>query len=228
MEALMELDMGKERIPGRAKIIKELREKRGWSQAQLAQVSGLSERTIQRTEKDGSASLDTLQAFAAAFDISVDQLTPPTARKDAPQPKLFLLPRLKTGKQLFDIVGSSHLFQFDHDEPNNEEGLEAISSIVQDLRDYGDIWGEIEPGERIKVAFQYNERIVELERLGYFIFGHRRKVIITSSGTDAKSSMDLAVIVIKDRNHPAINRDAHGNEVMPCMIETGKQSISFG
>ena len=43
---------------------------RGWSQEKLATVAGLSERTIQRVEKNGACSLETQLALAAAYEIS--------------------------------------------------------------------------------------------------------------------------------------------------------------
>jgi len=50
------------------------RKNRAWTQAHLAEVCGLSLRTIQRVEKSGSASHDTIQALAAIFEISVEDL----------------------------------------------------------------------------------------------------------------------------------------------------------
>lgn len=55
-------------------IIK-LRKDRGWSQEKLAVISGLSERTIQRIEKDGNCSLDSKMALASAFEISPQELS---------------------------------------------------------------------------------------------------------------------------------------------------------
>jgi transcriptional regulator with XRE-family HTH domain len=55
-------------------LIQKLRLQRGWSQEQLAEVSGLSARTIQRIEKGQSASLETLKALAAAFEVEVSTL----------------------------------------------------------------------------------------------------------------------------------------------------------
>ena len=55
--------------------IKQLRKERAWSQAQLADVASLSIRTIQRAEKLGSCSYETLLAIASAFDIDVRKLT---------------------------------------------------------------------------------------------------------------------------------------------------------
>ena len=55
-------------------MIKNLRIKHHYSQEQLAQMSGLSLRTIQRVESGQSASLETLKSLVAVFEIDVDTL----------------------------------------------------------------------------------------------------------------------------------------------------------
>jgi transcriptional regulator with XRE-family HTH domain len=60
METLMKLD---------SERLKMLRELRGWSQEQLASAAGVSVRTVQRTEADGSASRETKICLAAALDV---------------------------------------------------------------------------------------------------------------------------------------------------------------
>lgn len=54
--------------------IKEKRLERGWTQAQLAEFSGLSERTIQRLEKGNPATAETLKCLAAVFEIEIAEL----------------------------------------------------------------------------------------------------------------------------------------------------------
>lgn len=54
--------------------IKALRLSRAWSQEQLAELSSLSVRTVQRIENGGQASLETLSAIAAAFGLEVSDL----------------------------------------------------------------------------------------------------------------------------------------------------------
>jgi transcriptional regulator with XRE-family HTH domain len=58
-------------------LIQKLRLQRGWSQEQLAEVSGLSVRTIQRIERGQTASVETLKALGAAFEIDFSQLKEP-------------------------------------------------------------------------------------------------------------------------------------------------------
>ncbi len=56
-------------------LVRKLRIERGWSQETLAEVSGLSVRTIQRIERGGNASLESLNALAAVFEIDVADLS---------------------------------------------------------------------------------------------------------------------------------------------------------
>ena len=47
------------------------RRQRSWSQDELAIASGLNLRTIQRIEREGSASLQSRKALAAALELDV-------------------------------------------------------------------------------------------------------------------------------------------------------------
>ena len=55
-------------------LIQKLRLKRGWSQQQLAQASGLSARTIQRIEAGQPASVETLKSIASVFEVDFSTL----------------------------------------------------------------------------------------------------------------------------------------------------------
>jgi transcriptional regulator with XRE-family HTH domain len=55
-------------------LIRSERENRGWSQGHLAEVAGLSLRTIQRIEKTGSASFESVTALASVLSVDVAAL----------------------------------------------------------------------------------------------------------------------------------------------------------
>lgn len=55
-------------------LIQKLRLQHGWSQQQLAELSGISVRTIQRIERGQTASLESLKSLAAVFEIDFSQL----------------------------------------------------------------------------------------------------------------------------------------------------------
>lgn len=57
--------------------VQKLRLQKGWSQQQLADLSGLSVRTIQRIEQGHSASVESLKSLAAVFEIDFSELQEP-------------------------------------------------------------------------------------------------------------------------------------------------------
>ncbi|MEC9261124.1 MAG: helix-turn-helix transcriptional regulator [Pseudomonadota bacterium] len=78
--------------------MKSLRLTRHWSQDQLAQLSHLNVRTIQRIEKGGGAGLETLKSLASVFEISVDELKSVIERDN--QPKNVESLRSEQGKEM--------------------------------------------------------------------------------------------------------------------------------
>ena len=54
--------------------IKKLRLERHWSQEQLAEMSGLNTRTIQRIESGQNADFETLKSLASVFEINLSSL----------------------------------------------------------------------------------------------------------------------------------------------------------
>lgn len=57
-----------------SELVKRLRQERHWSQEQLSEMCGLNLRTIQRLEKNGNASLESVRALAAVFEVDVASL----------------------------------------------------------------------------------------------------------------------------------------------------------
>jgi transcriptional regulator with XRE-family HTH domain len=55
-------------------LVQKLRLQRGWSQQQLAELSGLKVRTIQRIEKGKEPSLESLKSLAAVFNVEFSTL----------------------------------------------------------------------------------------------------------------------------------------------------------
>jgi transcriptional regulator with XRE-family HTH domain len=60
--------------------MKLLRLEKRWSQEELAQLSDLNVRTIQRVEKGESVGIETLKSLASVFEITTDELIDAIAR----------------------------------------------------------------------------------------------------------------------------------------------------
>ena len=67
MDAIMDMMINLE-------LVRALRKQRSWSQDQLAAIAGISLRTVQRIEKDGTSSLESKKALASAFEIDATDL----------------------------------------------------------------------------------------------------------------------------------------------------------
>ena len=98
-------------IEGSRMLIQKLRLQRGWSQEQLAELSGLSVRTIQRLERGQTASVESLKALASAFEIDFSSLKEPTMDTPAGEKlhsdEALALAHVRKVKGFY-----SHLFQF--------------------------------------------------------------------------------------------------------------------
>lgn len=66
--------------------LKRLRESRAWSQSHLAEVSGISLRTIQRIEKTGVASQESAKSICSAYGILVTDIIVSDVLKDGAEP----------------------------------------------------------------------------------------------------------------------------------------------
>lgn len=75
--------------------LKQHRESKAWSQSHLAEVSGISLRTIQRIEKSGIASPESVKSICATFGIQIDDLAIVEEPKKAVLPFFACLIRYK-------------------------------------------------------------------------------------------------------------------------------------
>lgn len=57
-----------------AELVLKLRNEKSWSQEELAIAAGINLRTVQRIEKEASASLQSKKALASALDIDIHDL----------------------------------------------------------------------------------------------------------------------------------------------------------
>ena len=57
-------------------LVRKLRLKQGWSQEQLAELVGVSTRTIQRLEQNHRPSLETAKALSSVFEVELSTFIP--------------------------------------------------------------------------------------------------------------------------------------------------------
>lgn len=187
----------------RSAHIKELRASRAWSQEQLAKMAGLDVRTIQRIEKGEPASFETLKSIAAVFKVDVKEFLDnkkPEKKSDVPDGGFLI--RVNDGNELFAFIGRGHGFAFHNDTVESSEVNDLIADFLQELHDWGDIWEEIGPGERVRTAHEYTNRIKELEEKGLWVFAGKSKRYYAVG--DKSTSLEIFVVYVLKVTNPEI------------------------
>lgn len=201
----------------RAKLVRKEREERAWTQSRLAEISGVTLRTIQRLEKDGAANFETLMGIASAFELDVKELNPTSGLKELiPQKKVHLMPRLISGKTLADVVVGSDQFQFVHDEDHDPRSINAMKDILRLIQ--GDVVRlyDANPIERLDVEDELSKEIKGLEDHGYYLFGIKR--LIPRIDGDKKSQIAMCTIFMSHARSLKIIRDKKSNMMMPAVL----------
>lgn len=203
---------------GRAKLVKKERDARAWTQTQLAQVAGINLRTVQRLEKDGSASFETLMGIAQAFGIDVKQLNPLSKRqqKADSQKKVHLMPRLTSGKDLVHIVSGADQFQVEHDEADDKRAIGAMVDILNLLKRDMVRWHDSDLAGKLQIEFELSQEIMGLERHGFYFFGVKRS--IPRIVDDEKTHINMCTIYMSHAGSRKIVRDKNCNMMIPAVL----------
>jgi transcriptional regulator with XRE-family HTH domain len=180
-----------------AVVVKFFRESRQWSQEQLADLSGLSVRTIQRVERGDASGFDTRRAIARAFEFEdIDALNKPfsipTAEEmqaakekfDREHVTLKALP-LETGKQLAKLAEAHSM---DLSTPGFEmsreadEEFAALIDYMREYRDCSDLYTEV---QKFDVYDDLQRHIDDLHALSVSLRYAERKVRLRFNNDDA-------------------------------------------
>jgi hypothetical protein len=113
------------------------------------------------------------------------------------------LTRIISGKELLNIISNSHGYRTDYDEIENKEDSEYIGGVLQNLVDYGDISGMVETFDSVKIGFELNKFLKDLDEKGYNLFGEKgiKQTKFSNGETDKWS---IATIVIKKKDNSEI------------------------
>ena len=186
--------------------IRQFRELRHWSQEQLAEISGLNVRTVQRVEQGDSASFDTRRALARAFDLDdIDALNKafsmPTAEElhaaqaqfERDHMTLAVAP-LTTGRQLAGLITSCEM---DLSEPAFELPREAASefaALIDYYREYRDCQELYSETDKLDIYDELQQHIDSLRALDVSLCYGQRKVGVRM-GSGAPVSVTVLYIV---------------------------------
>jgi transcriptional regulator with XRE-family HTH domain len=196
------------------KVIRSLRELRMWSQEQLADIAELSARTVQRVEADQECSKETLNRLAKAFGIEPHELLLTIVSLDAStddgpaasphDEESVVLERITEGKALLNICRGAHAYLPHHDDLKTEEEAELVGAFLQNVQDYGDIYGDLDISHVVKASVQFTKDIEDLDEAGFWVFGSR--VRRAKKINAQQTTWEVAVTLVIRTDNPKISR----------------------
>lgn len=181
------------------------REQRAWTQEHLAAVSGIDVRTIQRAERGTKLSADSLQAVAAAFDLSVDQLRkPPKPIADAKDRfKLIRLSRVARAADLRNLLPTGAC-QFGYKGITDEAQEDAIAAFERDLNDAGNLWSDLDPVQKLELLRSLEHHFTTLAAFGLAIAAGSEPLRLRSEHIENPFTIDVLHVVISKASEPKL------------------------
>jgi transcriptional regulator with XRE-family HTH domain len=188
--------------------VQSLRHASGWSQETLAELSGLTVRTVQRVEAGFPSSVDTRRALAIGFGYGdVDAFNKPEmAHKlaeiiqeirqiEEQASDLIQLPatRATSGSELGRFAETISAHAASYDDELTRDASETAAAIVDYMRDYADVNDLYSERERLNAYDDLGDLLEELIRQGGAIYYAVRHVRLVGETWKDKTPLPLAV-----------------------------------
>ena len=125
-------------------------------------------------------------------------------RKPGSAPRFSMLLRLRTGKELADVIGGSHAYHFDHDELKSETETKLVARFLGSLQDWGDIWGDLDSGQHVEARFNLSEAMKEIEAAGLLVFGARETRKMNLKTNNKVFDWDVATVTVVRATDPGV------------------------
>ncbi|MCK1997494.1 helix-turn-helix transcriptional regulator [Psychrobacillus psychrodurans] len=193
--------------------IKELRKLKLWTQDQLAEISGVSERTVRRLETTGKAESATLLSILKALDTNLEELENMFNEDDTIKVEskgkfsdFSFLQRIESGKELVRIIASAHQYGYDYHDCKTEEQIENAQGFLTVVADVLDIWDMIEIGQRFDLENDLTKHIKQLEEIDLWVFGDRQ--------VNDDNKWVTAIIEIYSKDNPMIQKLKFDKDLM--------------
>lgn len=213
-----------------AQLVKVQRQDQKWSQSTLAELSRLTERTIQRVENGKPSSLDTRRALAGAFGYEdLDVFDKPWPFPNIEKLKAFTaelerttvvvpLTRIVEGRTLRGMFEGTSSYASQEIGECSDTARENFAAIVDYLSDYNDICDAYNNSQKLDVDRDINELLKLISEEGAVVgAGLRHARIRSKSDAPALQPMDWTNIYVV----------LSGKDNLPSDIRVPKQ-IKFG
>lgn len=202
--------------------VRGLRQAKGWTQAHLAQVSGLDERTVRRIESGTVPSLESLQALAQALEVDCAELKRYADTTPTPKATVQIVP-VSSGREFFGAIDATCAMTVDADDAETDDERDLVRTLL-DLMEYGEIWDDIDPAGRYDAEQKVSKVLRQLNAKGWGVCVERRRGTLQTSHGPIANWITTRIRIAKV--NPELTRifqeamtQAEGNE-------TSRQAVS--
>ncbi|WP_341299736.1 helix-turn-helix transcriptional regulator [Lysinibacillus sp. FSL H8-0500] len=185
------------------KKIQSLRNSKLWTQEQLAEMAGVSERTISRLENGEKIGKFNLQKIMDALNTSLEALEEMTYEneKQNDQPTISaevnISYRINNARELMRLIPDTHMYGYDYHDCNTEEQVEVAQNFLTSVGDAIDIWSMLELAERFNLENLLGDLMADLEKLDLWVFGSRKV---------NKDNWATTIIEVYSKDNPLIQK----------------------
>ena len=110
---------------------------------------------------------------------------------------------IESGHELFQIATGCHGYYFNYSHDLESDEVELVGSFVQNLNDWADLAGELEPIERMRAGSAISEQMDEILESGFRVFVARERQELTG-GVGAASSFHMMHVAVVREGDPQI------------------------
>jgi hypothetical protein len=94
----------------------------------------------------------------------------PDVHVERPRERALLRP-IKSGHELVSLVSPAVVYEFSHHEPDDGEEAELLAGFLDQVKDWGEIVGELGPGESIRAGQSLGDDLEQLDEQGWEVYG---------------------------------------------------------
>ena len=116
------------------------------------------------------------------------------------------LVRLKTGKDVLNVISNAYSYAFNHDDLEDSTEAEIVGGFLQYAQDLGNCYNDIGISEKVRIGFDISKSIKKLEDAGFILFGGQEDSIL-EGGIAEPSPWRVAILqVVRKTNNQIIGK----------------------
>jgi len=204
-----------------ATVIKARRTRQNLTQEHLASLAGVDVRTIQRAERDGSCSQESLMAIAEALDCEDKDLITEAEqlqRKEPPKDKVVRLSEVTNGQEFLASLRGTHASIADPGTRLDSRQLEDADFVFNYMRDAIDVLS-VRPLDSSQFGEQVGVKIRELRCDGVICFsGDYTDQLFFKDKPDEPLRWNVQIVAFRRIGDSGILQDTDGKRFIMVTI----------